>query len=254
MTLAELEIQLPDDASIAALDTSTRARIAAHWLRRARGELTTAFVSCRVAQGLFELGAVSEVLWLAARSAGEEVRHSTLCRAVAERYAGQPLPTVQAREVTEATFGNAPARINKLLFAVFQSCINEGIATVYLQENLRLATSRPVRTVLKELLKDDVNHARFGWAHLASAYTTSDDKAHVAKALPTLLEIGDKAWCGDDEEPDFDCPEHGCLAPTRNREIVRQAFAELILPGFEHVGVDTRSGRAWFRSSGDAPQ
>jgi hypothetical protein len=27
---------------------------------------------------------------------------------------------------------------------------------------------------------------------------------------------------------------------------MKEAFADLVLPGFDHVGVDTAAGRAWF--------
>jgi hypothetical protein len=41
-------------------------------------------------------------------------------------------------------------------------------------------------------------------------------------------------------------PPHGHLGAAASRVIVDEAVRDLVLPGFEHVGVDARAARAWY--------
>jgi len=62
------------------------------WLGRARGELETARVFELLHTAVRALGAASEVVELTARAAQDELRHSELCRELAEHYAARSLP------------------------------------------------------------------------------------------------------------------------------------------------------------------
>ncbi len=235
-------ISLPEDGTVRELEPREREQVGRHWLARAESELSTASVCVRVARGVLDYGAVPEVTWLATRAVADEVRHARLCHALAELYLGEPLPFPRARSMGEASFGDAPPELNALLLLVLQSCINEGIATAYLQENLRLASAPAARAVIHELLRDDIEHARLGWAHLASANVDEAARRHVGLALPTLLRLGRQAWSKELTSAAFDCPGHGCLAGFRHAAIVDAAFEQLILPGFSHVGLRGAAG------------
>lgn len=229
--------QTVENQSVAELPEPDRRAIAAAWLSRASAELTTATVTASVARALIELDAVTDVVVLAARAVSDEVRHSQLCHALAEAYLGQKLAPPRARLLEDASFGDAPPKLNRLLLVVYHSCLNEGIATTVLQENLRLARAPAVRRVLHELLQDDVEHARIGWAHLASSAVGAEARHHVGRALPALLRAVRNAWLDPRDSPDVDHPEHGCLPHASLAPIVEAAIESLILPGFAHVGV-----------------
>ncbi|MEY2932513.1 MAG: hypothetical protein RL033_3262 [Pseudomonadota bacterium] len=225
-----------EDAAVQALASEQREQIGQLWLERARGELSTAAVFAHLASGVLAIGAAPEVLSLTARAVGDEVRHARLCHGLAELYLGHSVPLPRAPEVDDARFGDAPAAINRCLFLIFQSCVNEGIAAAYLQENLRLVRATAAHRVIHELLQDDLIHARIGWAHLASPELTEEARQHVRAALPTLIRLGREAWLTPPESGDLDCPEHGCLGFFRHAPIVEAALKELVLPGFEHLG------------------
>jgi hypothetical protein len=237
MLIGEILASWPaEDAAIVALDRGTRELVGGEWARRADVELTSASLTARLVQGLLLDGASKEVLELASNAVAEEVRHARICHAVAERYLDRSLPEPRARHLVEATFGDAPPEINRLLLFVLHSCINETLATVCLREGLKRAISPTVKAATQELLRDDLNHARMGWAHLASDAVSANAKAHVAQALPTLVRLGREGWL---EEPRaaIDLPEHGVLGNASFPLLVEQAMAELIVPGFEHVGI-----------------
>jgi len=90
--------------------------------------------------------------------------------------------------------------------------------------------------VIRGLVRDDLVHARIGWAHLASAASGPEVRGHIAAALPTLIRLARDAWLRPGSGSDVDCPEHGCLGHSRHAEIVDAALRELILPGFAQLG------------------
>jgi hypothetical protein len=59
-----------------------------------------------------------------------------------------------------------------------------------------------------------------------------------------LLRLGRDGWLDEPRAP-IDAPAHGVLGNARFPELFRDAVHELILPGFEHVGVDVRAARAF---------
>jgi hypothetical protein len=233
-----------DDAVIDALAGDARERIGAEWLRRADVELTAAALSAQIARGLLLDGAAPEVLEIAAQAVVDETRHAFLCRGVAERYLGRPVRAPRSRPVEEPTFGDAPPEINRLLGVVLHSCISETMATVCLHEGLQRCAAPTVRAVTQQLLEDDVRHARLGWAHLASPHVNVGARRHVARALPTLLRLGCESWASEDR-PAEDDPAHGVLGTPGLRALTATALRDVILPGFDHVGVDTAPARAW---------
>ena len=125
------------------------------------------------------------------------------------------------------------------------SCINETLATVCLRDGMQRCESPTAKTATRRLLRDDLDHARIGWAHLASPFVGTEDRLHIGRALPTLLRLGHEGWVNEPRAP-FDAPAHGVLGSAGFPALMRSALAELVLPGFDHVRVDTGAGRAWF--------
>jgi hypothetical protein len=237
-----------DDPLIDGLQPELRATIGAEWLRRAEVELTAAGLSALLLRGLLLDHAAPDVLELAANAVGEETQHARICQRVAERYLARELPWPRARQVDDGIFGDAPASINRLLSLVLHCCVNETLATVCLREGLKRAESPTVKAATRQLLQDDLNHARIGWAHLSSPVVGVEGKAHVARALPTLLRLGRDGWLDEPRAP-IDVPAHGVLGNARFPALFQNAIEELILPGFEHVGVEVGPARAFLASS-----
>jgi hypothetical protein len=246
--------ELVVDDSVRALDPGLREAVSQIWLGRAQGESSTSVVFERVAQAARELGATAEVVRLTARAARDEVRHARLCHRLAELYAGRGLVQAQAAPIDSVRFGDAPPDLNRHLLLIYQSCINEGIAAAYLQENLRLVRASAARTVIHQLLRDDLMHARIGWAHLASPVISADLRRHVGAALPTLVGVAREAWLTAGVSADLDCPEHGCLGRLRHPDIVNAAIEEMILPGFAYLGIAFDAEACQVRNSPCVPR
>jgi hypothetical protein len=103
------------------------------------------------------------------------------------------------------------------------------------------------RAALRELIADDVDHARIGWAHLASSMVTTEVRSKIAGWLPRLLEASMLSWlAGADGYAGF--PAHGVPSSATTREVVKSTAREVVLVGFEQLGVDTSSAHAWMQA------
>ncbi len=234
-----------EDATVDVLDGASRQNVARHWEARATAELRVASVFSVLARELFETGADSAVLDICARAVSDEVRHAEICRRVAERYAGRDVPWPPPGPVPMPLHRSAPARLRPTLRAVAMGCINETIACAWLEASLKETTSPLARTAIRELMADDIHHARLGWAHLASSRVTPSVRAEVASWLPRLLETAASPWLETAAGTDEGLPAHGIPSSAMTRFAVDSALREVILPGLEAVGVASGPAREW---------
>jgi hypothetical protein len=128
---------------------------------------------------------------------------------------------------------------------VLLSCINEGVSTFYLRDAMKHSRAVLARTALRQLLSDDVQHARIGWLHLASPAVTSEDKRVVALALPTLLKLSREAWTNVPARAEPWFVEHGCPGVAVAEQAFHDAVEELVLPGMTRVGIDIAPATRW---------
>jgi hypothetical protein len=237
-----------DEAEVEQLERRARRAVGEVWLGRAQSELRVGAKFEQIRVGLAARIASESSAALQA-AAVDETRHSELCALVATRYAGGPLSWVPPPpEPPLARFGEADEALSALLHLVLQSCINESVSTLYLRSAMKLSRAALAREALRQLLSDDVEHARLGWAYLASSQVTPSDRLHVAHALPTLLRLARAAWTDVPERAESWFVEHGCAG----REVARAAFEDgvkdVVLPGLSHVGVSPEHGEAWLKA------
>ncbi len=200
-------------------------------------------VFATVAQGLVGVAPV-QVRWLAARAVCDEMRHAELCRYVASRYAGearaQPVPKAAALP----HFGAADLPTRQVLYAVLNCAIAELVGSTFLNTCLDDVTGALVEAALRELLSDEVDHGRIGFGLLAPGVLADPMRAHVQAALPTLIRLGRDGWYARlDKQPAKPPPGHGCLSPAQLKAVVDDAFANLVMPAFEHVGFEVKAAR-----------
>jgi hypothetical protein len=238
--------RLPEDPAVTALEGPTRERLGRHCAARASSELRVSCVFAVVARGLMETGAEPEVLRIVAGAVGDEVHHADVCRQVAERYLGRTVPWPAPGRARMPSLAGAPRRLRPTLHAVAMGCMSETIAASWLDVSLRGAASLTARAAVRELLTDDIHHARFGWAHLASSYVGAEGRDEVGRWLPLLLEAAVLPWMDAGRETMAEgMPAHGVPSRETTLAVVRGTVEEVILPGFEGLGVPTRGARIW---------
>jgi hypothetical protein len=237
---------LPDDPAIGALSDEVRLAVATAWRRRARNELSTSTVFATLTRSLVGLSAPRAVVRQAAEAVADEVRHAEICDHVATAYwPAAPAPEPSPVAAPLGREGGEESALASLLYVIMQSCINEGVACAYLQRGMAEATFELPRAAVRDILEDEIHHARFGWSLLTSDVMRPSWRPEVAGALPTLLGRIAEAWTQVEGRPSTSPAGHGNVLPEDMPEVLGSAYTDLILPGFDHVGIDTRAARTW---------
>ena len=244
---------LPEtDPVLDALDPDSRAGVAAVWAERAESELGAGAVFAAVASGLFTASMPVEIVWLASRAVCDELRHAEICRHVAARYSG----VVPARRPAIAPARPAPRpsgapALDAGAHAILNGAINETIGSAFLSACLEEATAPLARAALRELLTDETDHARLGWAVLAASPEGGETRRVVTRRLPEMVTLARSVWRARAAELPAELPRgHGCLPGPAVAELVDEALRALVLPGFAHVGIDPTAAAAALASDG----
>ncbi|MFK7986459.1 MAG: hypothetical protein AB8I08_10535 [Sandaracinaceae bacterium] len=224
------------------MTTATRRRLASIWHAQAATEARVARSFALVAESLAELGAPAALTSLAERAVDDEHRHAALCEDAAGRYLGASVPP--HRELPHQYPAHTAAEsgaLRKTLWVLGQCAFNETFASAYLGAAHRGARSPFARAVLRELLEDEVDHARLGWAYVSVLPETI--RRGVERWLVPLTVSNLREWRG------LNLPEEDILAahgvPAREVAVtaVEDAVLGLIVPGFDAMGLDTQALR-----------
>jgi len=214
------------------------------WLHRMEQEHLAVGAFAHLTSELAALGCQPAILELAARAVSDEVRHARLCRDAAIAHLGPDRVPPFVRGTLELPV-HAPEREHALvLLAAEMCCISETLTGAFLTEMLERAGTDEARTLVRALLSDEIDHGRIGWALLEDRRKRGMDLAFVAAALPGLLE----RQCADVIVPtqvtdDPALEAHGYLGPHASAYVYRTALAEIVLPGFAALGIDTSAAR-----------
>jgi hypothetical protein len=236
--------ELPDvDPEIEKLDPEVRALVGGIWADRARSELGAGSGFAIVVTELYALGADATVLRLATKAAYDEVRHAELCRVLAEAYLGRPIEPPRAKRVGMPKH-QADETLEMHLHVVGLSCINETLAAGFVEACLETAEAPLVRTIQREHLMDEVEHARVGWAHLASPIVDDETKRRIGAFVPRLVKANVSLWRSRIAElPEHGVPGHGYPTRARMLRAIDETMTTVVLPGFAHVGVPLTAAR-----------
>jgi hypothetical protein len=232
-------VALPDhDPVIEATPRPLRLEIASTWERRAREELKVAASFTVLCRELIEVGAAPNVLGPIARGVQDEIRHAEVCRRLAEQYRGAEVAWPQP-----VVIDPAPAREDRMLRTAFHAismcCINEAIAATYLQTSLEDTRAPSAKVVVGELLADEVEHARAGWTFVATA--PAPIRAAIQANLTTLAKPVVNCWWEVGAVTLIDgAPAHGIPSLETTRRCALDALRDIVIPGFESVGIDAR--------------
>jgi len=238
------ERRLADDPSIAGLAPADRDVLAAIWRQRAHSESAVGNVFGQVAGELAASGAPDELVTLARGAEADEARHAAVCEELAIAYGHDGTPRPE-RRVRLRDYDQPTVRLRAALHAIHVCCISETIATAFVEACMNACESPALREIHREHLGDEVQHARVGWAYVATL--SADERTAVAPELPRLLQLQLDAWTTRiGELPLAGIAGHGYPPRAELVDAVHGAIRELVLPGFDHVGVDSAAARAWY--------
>lgn len=129
------------------------------------------------------------------------------------------------------------------------SCITETLSAALLGEMVDRATDALVRNTVHEILTDEVQHSRLGWAHLAAEHAKGGG-AFLGAYLPAMLDgtvTAELFTASDDAEAETGeaLAGLGALGRRDRASIFVRTMQSVVFPGLERFGVDASTGARW---------
>lgn len=208
-------------------------------MERAAAERGVALAFETLRPRLRDANAADVVLSLVDKAIDDERRHGDLCMRLAERYEGAAVPEAAPRgDGALPSFGTGDDAFELLLAVVGTCCINESIASEWIRSCFEASKAPLARAANRAHLQDEIDHARLGWAHLASTTVSDRDRLRLASWIPRLIAANVAEWKKPDRHLDEGgVPDHGHLAQRDTEAVVDAAVRDVIVPGFAHVHV-----------------
>jgi hypothetical protein len=172
----------PLEAQVAGFSAAQREELAQRWQADAQLEHASVASFARFTLDLLAFGAPADLVELAQRAMGDEIRHARLCFGLASVYAGEALGPAPLNLKGIAPSPNLAAAVAA---AVREGCINETIAALDADERARQATDPIVRDVLLGIAADEADHAELAWRFVKWALRSGD--AAVTTAIHDAL-------------------------------------------------------------------
>lgn len=239
--------ELPEhDPLLEALAAADRRRLANIWHHRAAMERRVADSFTVIRGSLMRSGASTELVELSTRAIDDEYRHAELSRLVASRFAGHRLPRPARLNLTVPVHRGASPALRDTLFVVGQCVFNETTASAFLETCLKHAEGALARAALQELLSDEIDHGRIGWAHLASL--DESQRAALAPWLLPMAFLNLRQWrveSGYDPAHSEALTRHGSPASSVLHAALVDALSSLIVPGLLQLGLEIEPLKCW---------
>lgn len=139
-------------------------------------------------------------------------------------------------------FGTGERRLELSLNIVGLCCINEALATAWLRRCLELASVPELSASVRAHLTDEIDHARVGWAHLASSAVSEAERRFMVPLLPELIRVNVVEWTRRENFLSGTAlPAHGQPSASESCAVIERASRELVARGFEYLGLWTPS-------------
>jgi hypothetical protein len=195
---------------------------------------------------LAETGATDVVVQGAADAADDEARHRDLCNQLAVKW-GEPNALRHVPPRQRIGRSDMAPRDRLLWEMVSVCCLGETMNTALMTRCLEVAKDEEIRTTLRALLKDEVRHARLGWAHLAAERGAGRGE-FLRDVLPHMLEASIEPGFleGTLNMPWTDALyDYGELPLPELVQIFQDTLNLVVFKGLDAMGIDTSKGREW---------
>lgn len=224
--------------AIEALAPERRRALVRHWQRRAKSEARIGLAFAELAKRLHAHAVAPALIEHFVRASAEEREHAELCHALADAYADAPLERPAAPlEVALPQLEPEP-RLDLALLVLGTCCINETLASAYIRTCLQASHVACALAANRTHLREEIGHARMGWALLASPWCDAGLREQLAVRVPAMLDANVPMWMRvDDELGAAEIPGFGHPSHAQVRASLDAAVREVVLPGLAHVGL-----------------
>lgn len=222
------------------------------WAERAQAELGASRRFRELYHELQIVEAHPEVLRRVRQAERDEDRHALLCARMAIELGhdtGFADPAEHAHPTTPPWRDHLSEADRVLLDVVLMCCITESLNASLLNTIYQNAPNSEAGQLVHEILKDEVQHAQIGWAHLSAEHQRRDC-SFVADYLVQMFEIAvkDELFLPAVDTADEHLYHYGVMPHHLRLSQFYETFYCVILPGLERFGVETRALVEWVES------
>ncbi|HEY8073180.1 MAG TPA: hypothetical protein VIF62_03705 [Labilithrix sp.] len=239
------------EGDVDSLPHDVRELLATVWLERAASERRVGDAFAIVRDALLALDADPALSHLARRAVDDEMRHAELSRVVASRYAGRELAHPPRLELVVPQHEGAGPQLRRVLWIVGHCAMNETFASAFLEATVATATEPLARAAHRELLSDEIDHARIGWALLASLDERT--RAAVERWIPTLAVTNLRMWRTTPRTYAEGLRAHGVLPADAVEAALLSALRDVVIPGIASVGMSASTLVSWLEAGAPTP-
>jgi hypothetical protein len=234
------------ELDVGSLGARGRATVGASWRERMKQEHLAVGAFALLARELAEEGCDLVVLSLVTRASSDEVRHADICRRFAVALLGEEAVPARVRGLPKVPMHDGASARDRVLFHVVEMCcLSETLTGVYLTEMLARTTDPVARVAIESLLEDEIDHGRVGWAYLAERASQGRAGGLSASLVPMLDRTFRAVFDSAARAPrdDAKLERGGYLGAHAAADLYARALGDVILPGFETLGVDVAPAR-----------
>ncbi len=178
-----IALDLPESL---ALDAVEREAVIHTWRGRMKNEHVSARVFAALVGQMMAAGSPASEQALVARMISEELEHGRLCAAVVHALGGDPV--METGELSSVPVHEDVSPVEGLLRNVLSiSCLSETVAVALIDAEREQAGPPELQDLLKQILADEVQHARFGW-RLLEAHAPQLDEAQRERLSDYLVD------------------------------------------------------------------
>jgi hypothetical protein len=241
---AQVALELPDSFE---LDDVERGAALGTWLQRMRNEHVSARVFAALVGQMMKAGSPSSDISMVASMIGEELEHGRLCAAVVLALGGEPVMPVGHLEDVP-THDDAEPLEALLRNIISISCLSETVAVALIDAEHQEAGPEELQRILREILADEVKHARFGWKLLESHQKdlTPELRGRLGDYLVEAflhLRQHELEFLPPTPSPSEKAAEYGVCDGMDARQLFFDTVDSVIIPRLEEFGIPARD--AW---------
>lgn len=227
------------------MNSEIRAELARLWAFRSQSEHEARARFAWLAPRLEAHGAPPATVRAAARAVEDEGRHGADCERLARRFGHVG---AARRAIALPRWGPAELsdRQRTIYTAITMGCVIESMNVALLGETLRVAEDEPIRQLTREIMRDEVNHARIGWSYLA---VVAEDAAFIAPMLPRILDAAAGEELRAEGAESIAAPAYGLLGLAQLRGLFDETLRAVVLPGLAAHGIDVTAAERWRRAA-----
>jgi hypothetical protein len=217
----------------------------------ARGEYAAVALFGAVSSALALNACPFDLVSAAARIPADEIRHAEYATRMMALLSGQELSkaSIEVRQAALLKECVRPSTLSDLdIFMLELPAISESIATALLFECHQTARDPVLRAFYRNIVRDEVHHARLGWYYLAwrAPQWTAEERQRVAdRAGEIVVQIEDKFSTGRDAPgPDAsDARALGVLDTASQKVAISRLMESEMVPALDRLGLG--ASRAW---------